>query len=174
MKNQIITIALLFTVQLIMSQDVITKLNGEKLQGEVYELTETMVKFKTDNTTYYQNILLNKVHFMTFEDGSTKMINEKVTINGAEDWEKVQVVYCADDFADFVAGKEITVKNRNNGLSQQHQKTLHSSSLTKLKQKSAELGYPMVYVSNLDSSVLSKSRQKLRTVSIKAIGYSYN
>lgn len=154
--------------------DRIVKHGGDTIFCKVTELTDRKIKYKLDGEDLTNSVSENIVKEIRFSNGRVQEISQHIIIRGAEDWEKVQIVYDKAEVDGLVRKKELAAKATavfgTTGLGKMEKKAIE-----KLKKEAAALGCHMVLILTTSGrggglSVLSASQAK---ASLTGVAYSY-
>ena len=170
-------ICLIASIQYGYSQDRVVKLTGESILCEVTEITNDVIKYKTNDKSLIRSIERGKVENIHFASGAIEKLNSKIVINGEEDWRKVQIVNLKSEIEGYKKGESLNA-SANTRWSRSNLEKSKIIATEKLKKFAASKGYHIVYLT--DTSVKStggvvpnKKRSKI-IASITGLGYTYN
>lgn len=145
MKRIIIVTLLLSISWTGYSQDKIITHRGDTLQCKVTEVTDKGVKYKFDGEDLINNISKNLVQEIKFSTGRVQKMTDKITINGEEDWEKVQITNLESDVEGLSRKQELMAK-ASSGWSTTNQGKMEKKAMDKLKKEAAAIGCHMVLI----------------------------
>lgn len=146
MKKTILVAILTISFSISFAQDKIVQLNLDTIICKVTEITSDNVKYKYKGEDLINNISKNLVKEIVFNSGRIQEFNTKISINGEEDWEKVQVTYLESDIKGLFKIKEIKVKSKafmSTDIGKQQEKAL-----IKLKKEAAKNRSHIVLILN--------------------------
>lgn len=144
MKKFILIFTLLTGINLLSAQvDVITKHNGEIVNGKVMKLEEFTIIFKYDGEDAENTISKYAVEKIVYgKSKRVEQVTEKIVVSTEDDWEKVVIV---EDIA-YVSGlKKVSEVRGKTGLINYHTgNTGDKKAEKKLKMAAAAMGCPFV------------------------------
>ena len=153
--------------------DVITKHNGEKVNGKVIRLEEYTVVFKYDGEDAENSLGKYAIEKIVYgKSGRVEEVSEKIVINGEEDWEKVVIL----EEKSYIAGlkKAGEVRGKTGLINFQTGNTGDKKAQKKLKMDAAKLGCPFVLMISDKTTVGANSNGLGGTQAIKTgVAYKY-
>ncbi|MDH3382050.1 MAG: hypothetical protein OEL54_05055 [Flavobacteriaceae bacterium] len=148
MKKIILSAAALFFVNLTNAQlDIITKHNGESVEGKVIRVEEYSVTFKyegEDSENTLGKYAIEKVIYG--KSGRIENFSEKIIVNNEDDWEKVVIL----EDKSYIAGlkKEGEIKGKTGFISLHTGNTANKKAEMKLKKDAAKMGCPFILMTS--------------------------
>jgi sRNA-binding regulator protein Hfq len=153
--------------------DVITKHNGEIVNGKVVKLEEYTVVFKYDGEDAENTMSKYAIERIVYgKSGRVEIITDKITINSDKDWEKVIIL---EDKA-FITGlkKVDEVRGKTGLINFQTGNTGDKKADKKLKMDAAAMGCPFVLLTADKVTVGANSNQLGGSQVIKkGVAYKY-
>ena len=153
--------------------DVITKHNGEKVNGKVIRLEEYTVVFKYDGEDAENSLGKYAIEKIVYgKSGRVEEVSEKIVINGEEDWQKVVIL----EEKSYIAGlkKAGEVRGKTGLINFQTGNTGDKKAQKKLKMDAAKLGCPFVLMTSDKTTVGANSNALGVTQAIKTgVAYKY-
>ncbi len=174
MKKIILLLVLTFGLNVSYAQvDVITKHNGETVNGKVVKLEEFTIVFKYDGEDAENTISKYAVEKIVYgKSGRVEEITEKIVINSEEDWEKVVILEDKAYITGLKKGEEVRGKT---GLINYHTgNTGDKKAEKKLKMAAAAIGCPFILQTADKTTVGASSNSLGGSQAIKkGVGYKY-
>lgn len=171
-------IILLFSMVLLSSlasaqSDVITKHNGETINGKVIRVDEYTVVFTYEGEDAENRIGKYAIEKVVYgKSGRVEEITEKIIVNGELDWEKVIILEEKSYIAGLKKGGE--VRGKTGLINLQTGNTGDKKADKKLKMAAAALGCPFVLMMSDKTTVGANSNALGGTQSIKTgLAYRY-
>ena len=144
MKKIILLFAVVLSTAFANAQvDVITKHNGETVNGKVIRLEEYTVVFKYDGEDAENSLGKYAIEKIVYgKSGRVEEVSEKIVVNGEADWEKVVIL----EEKSYIAGlkKAGEVRGKTSLINFQTGNTGDKKAQKKLKMDAAKLGWPFV------------------------------
>ena len=174
MKKIILLFAVVLSTAFANAQvDVITKHNGETVNGKVIRLEEYTVVFKYDGEDAENSLGKYAIEKIVYgKSGRVEEVSEKIVVNGEADWEKVVIL----EEKSYIAGlkKVGEVRGKTGMINLQTGNTGDKKAEKKLKMSAAILGCPFVLMISDKTTVGANSNQFGGTQAIKTgLGYKY-
>lgn len=174
MKKILLVGALILGLNLANAQsDVITKHNGESVNGKVVKLEEYTIIFKYDGEDAENTLSKYAVEKIVYgKSGRVENITDKIEVKGEDDWEKVVILEDKGYAAGLKKGEEVRGKT---GLINYHTgNTADKKAEMKLKKAAAIVGCPFILMTADKATVGFNSNQLGGSQAIKkGIGYKY-
>lgn len=153
--------------------DVITKHNGETVNGKVIRLEEYTVVFKYDGEDAENSLGKYSIEKIVYgKSGRVEEVSEKIVINGEADWEKVVIL----EEKSYIAGlkKAGEVRGKTGLINFQTGNTGDKKAQKKLKMDAAKLGCPFVLMVSDKTTVGANSNGLGGSQAIKTgVAYKY-
>ena len=174
MKKIILLFAVVLSTAFANAQvDVITKHNGETVNGKVIRLEEYTVVFKYDGEDAENSLGKYAIEkFVYGKSGRVEEVSEKIVVNGEADWEKVVIL----EEKSYIAGlkKAGEVRGKTGLINFQTGNTGDKKAQKKLKMDAAKLGCPFVLMTSDKTTVGANSNALGGTQAIKTgVAYKY-
>ena len=174
MKKIILLIAVVLSTAFANAQeDVITKHNGETVNGKVIRLEEYTVVFKYDGEDAENSLGKYAIEKIVYgKSGRVEEVSEKIVVNGEADWEKVVIL----EEKSYIAGlkKAGEVRGKTGLINFQTGNTGDKKAQKKLKMDAAKLGCPFVLMTSDKTTVGANSNALGGTQAIKTgVAYKY-
>lgn len=174
MKKILLVCALILVFNFANAQsDVITKHNGESVNGKVVKLEEYTIIFKYEGEDAENTLSKYAVEKIVYgKSGRVENITEKIEVKGEDDWEKVVILEDKGYAAGLKKGEEVRGKT---GLINYHTgNTADRKAEMKLKKAAAIVGCPFILMTADKTTVGFSSNQLGGSQAIKkGIGYKY-
>ncbi len=153
--------------------DIITKHNGETVNGKVIRVEEYTIVYKYDGEDA-ENVIskyaIEKVQYG--KSGRVEEMTEKIVINGEDDWEKVVILEDKAYIAGLKKGEEI--RGKTGLINFQTGNTGDKKAEKKLKMAAAAIGCPFVLMTADKTTVGANSNMLGGSQAIKkGVGYRY-
>lgn len=146
MKKIILLLAFTISATSIFAQvDVITKHNGETVNGKVVRVDEYTIIYKYDGEDSENAIGKYAVEKIVYgKSGRVEQVTEKIEVSKEEDWEKVVML----EDKSYIAGlkKVGEIKGKTAFINMHTGNTGDSKADKKLKMEAAKLGCPFVFM----------------------------
>ena len=174
MKKIILLFAVVLSTAFANAQvDVITKHNGETVNGKVIRLEEYTVVFKYDGEDAENSLGKYAIEKIVYgKSGRVEEVSEKILVNGEADWEKVVIL----EEKSYIAGlkKAGEVRGKTGLINFQTGNTGDKKAQKKLKMDAAKLGCPFVLMTSDKTTVGANSNALGGTQAIKTgVAYKY-
>ncbi len=174
MKKIILLFAVVLSTAFANAQvDVITKHNGETVNGKVIRLEEYTVVFKYDGEDAENSLGKYAIEKIVYgKSGRVEEVSEKIVVNGEADWEKVVIL----EEKSYIAGlkKAGEVRGKTGLINFQTGNTGDKKAQKKLKMDAAKLGCPFVLMTSDKTTVGANSNALGGTQAIKTgVAYKY-
>lgn len=174
MKKIILLLAVVLSATFANAQvDVITKHNGETVNGKVIRLEEYTVVFKYDGEDAENSLGKYSIEKIVYgKSGRVEEVSEKIVINGEADWEKVVIL----EEKSYIAGlkKAGEVRGKTGLINFQTGNTGDKKAQKKLKMDAAKLGCPFVLMVSDKTTVGANSNGLGGSQAIKTgVAYKY-
>lgn len=174
MKKIILLLAVVLSTTFANAQvDVITKHNGETVNGKVIRLEEYTVVFKYDGEDAENSLGKYAIEKIVYgKSGRVEEVSEKIVVNGEADWEKVVIL----EEKSYIAGlkKAGEVRGKTGLINFQTGNTGDKKAAKKLKMDAAKLGCPFVLMTSDKTTVGANSNALGGTQAIKTgVAYKY-
>lgn len=154
-------------------EDTLVLHNGNKIIGLVTSLNHYIITFKYKNEKAEQQLSNYAIEKIQFESGRTQLINDKIIIQGEEDWEKVIMLEDKEQRTGLKRISDISVHTKFINL---HTANSGNNKVTeKLKREAAKLNCPFLLVNFERATVyngLIKSWGAIQEIK-KAFCYNY-
>jgi hypothetical protein len=139
--------AALFAVVAFAQADKMTKHSGETIDVKVVKVAEYTIVYKYPGEDAEQTIGKLAVAKITYSSGRSEQISEKITVGGADDWEKVQII---EDKTQIVGLKKLDeIRGKTSGMFSFHTAGSADKKATKkLKEAAAEMGAPFILMTS--------------------------
>jgi hypothetical protein len=140
--------ALLIGATAFCQNDVMVKHNGEKIEVKVVRVAETTIIYKFPGEDAEQTIGKFAVNTITYGGSHrVELVSDKITVNGEEDWEKVQILTDKSQVlglkqADEVRGKTSGVTSFNTAASADKKAT------RRIREAAAKMGASFVLLTS--------------------------
>ena len=174
MKKIILAVALTLGLATANAQvDVITKHNGETVNGKVVKIEEFTVIYKYDGEDAENTMSKYAIEKIVYgKSGRVENVTEKIVVASDVDWEKVVILEDKSYIAGLIKGSEVRGKT---GLINYHTgNTADKKAEMKLKKEAAAGGYPFILMTADKTTVGASSNQLGGSQAIKkGIGYKY-
>ena len=174
MKKIILLFAVVLSTAFANAQvDVITKHNGETVNGKVIRLEEYTVVFKYDGEDAENSLGKYAIEKIVYgKSGRVEEVSEKILVNGEADWEKVVILEEKSYIAGLKKGGE--VRGKTGLINFQTGNTGDKKAQKKLKMDAAKLGCPFVLMTSDKTTVGANSNALGGTQAIKTgVAYKY-
>ena len=174
MKKNILLLLMMLTSSLLVAQsDVITKHNGEIVNGKVLRVEEYAVVFKYDGEDAENSIGKYAIEKIVYgKSGRVQEITEKIVVSGEADWDKVVILEDKSYIAGLKKGGE--VRGKTGIINFQTGNTGDKKAEKKLKMAAAVLNCPFILMISDKTTVGANSNQIGGTQAIKTgLGYKY-
>ena len=174
MKKIILLFAVVLSTAFANAQvDVITKHNGETVNGKVIRLEEYTVVFKYDGEDAENSLGKYAIEKIVYgKSGRVEEVSEKIVVNGEADWEKVVILEEKSYIAGLKKGGE--VRGKTGLINFQTGNTGDKKAQKKLKMDAAKLGCPFVLMTSDKTTVGANSNALGGTQAIKTgVAYKY-
>jgi hypothetical protein len=127
--------------------DKMFKHTGETLEVKVVRVSDYSIIFKYPGEDAEQTIGKLAVEKIVYSSGRTEQVPEKVSVSGATDWEKVQVL---EDKTQIIGLKKMDeIRGKTSGLLSFHTAGSADKKATKkLKEAAAEMGAPFILMTS--------------------------
>ena len=149
----------------ICAQDKIIRLNGERVEVSVKKVGTEVIEFTYPNEETINEIDRKLVYQVAFASGRVERVNERIIIEGEDDWEKVVLTENPDDVKGFKKVEDYDIKKTSGAANMAGVKAKAEEAL---KREAAKDGAHIVLVKSGDW----KSGLALKYI-IKATGYSF-
>ena len=153
--------------------DEIYKHNGDIIKGTVQKVDEFTITFSYVNETSQNTISKYAVAKIIYgQSGRVENVTEKITLNGAKDWEKVIVL----EDKTYIAGlKRVNeIRGKTAFINFQTGNTGDKKALKKLKEEAAKQNCPFILITSDKATVGAESNYIGGSQNIKTgIAYSY-
>ena len=174
MKKIILLFAVVLSTAFANAQvDVITKHNGETVNGKVIRLEEYTVVFKYDGEDAENSLGKYAIEKIVYgKSGRVEEVSEKIVVNGEADWEKVVIL----EEKSYITGlkKAGEVRGKTGLINFQTGNTGDKKAQKKLKMDAAKLGCPFVLMTSDKTTVGANSNALGGTQAIKTgVAYKY-
>ena len=174
MKKIILLLAVVLSTTFANAQvDVITKHNGETVNGKVIRLEEYTVVFKYDGEDAENSLGKYAIEKIVYgKSGRVEEVSEKIVVNGEADWEKVVIL----EEKSYIAGlkKAGEVRGKTGLINFQTGNTGDKKAAKKLKMDAAKLGCAFVLMTSDKTTVGANSNALGGTQAIKTgVAYKY-
>ena len=174
MKKIILLFAVVLSTAFANAQvDVITKHNGETVNGKVIRLEEYTVVFKYDGEDAENSLGKYAIEKIVYgKSGRVEEVSEKIVVNGEADWEKVVIL----EEKSYIAGlkKAGEVRGKTGLINFQTGNTGDKKAHKKLTMDAAKLGCPVVLMTSDKTTVGANSNALGGTQAIKTgVAYKY-
>ncbi len=172
MKQILVLLVLVISINNVFGQDKIVKLSGETIICKVKEITDDNIKYSYEGEDLLNNISKNVVKEIIFKSGRIQKFSKRIVINGKEDWEKVQITTLESDIKGLVKGEEMMAK-ANSGWSFANQGKMQKKAMVKLKKQAASKGYHIVFLITTTSKGGHYGISGGTKASVTGVGYKY-
>jgi sRNA-binding regulator protein Hfq len=146
MKKIILLLAMTLCTSSIFAQvDVITKHNGEIVNGKVVRVDEYVVVYKYDGEDAENSIGKYAIEKIVYgKSGRVQEVTEKIVVNGENDWDKVIIL----EDKSYIAGlkKVGEIKGKTAFINMHTGNTGDSKADKKLKMEAAKLGCQFIFM----------------------------
>lgn len=173
-KNFFILFVALFSFLTVSAQtDVITKHDGEIINGTVIRTTEFSIVFSYEKETSENSIGKYSVEKIVYgKSGRIEKVSDKIIINSEKDWDKV--ITLEDKSLANGLTKVGEIRGKTAFLNLQTGNTGDKKALKKLKMEAAKMKCPFILITSEKTTVGSDSNDIGGSQSIKtAIAYRY-
>lgn len=139
--------AAFFAVVAFAQADKMTKHSGETIEVKIVKVAEYTIVYKYPGEDAEQTIGKLAVAKITYSSGRSEQISEKITVSGADDWEKVQII---EDKTQIVGLKKLDeIRGKTSGMFSFHTAGSADKKATKkLKEAAAEMGAPFILMTS--------------------------
>ena len=117
--------------------------DGNVIKGTVTEINDGYVKFKYSNEDLINSISKNTINEIIFKSRRTQKITEKILVNSADDWKKVQVTNLESDIKGLKKYGELRAK-ASSGWTFTNLGKVEAKTMVKIKQQAASKGCHIV------------------------------
>lgn len=173
-KNFLILFAMLFSFLTSSAQtDVITKHNGEIINGTVIRTTDFSIVFSYEKETSENTVSKYAVEKIVYgKSGRVEKVSEKIILNSEKDWEKV--ITLEDRSLTSGLKRVDEIRGKTAFVNFQTGNTGDKKALKKLKMQAAKMNCPFVLITSEMTTVGDSSNELGGSQSIKtAIAYKY-
>lgn len=129
------------------SNDTISKINGERIAVKILSTSDKDVTFSYPGETMTTVLSKNLIKEIIYSSGRKEKISEMVIITGEKDWEKVRLTTLASDIEGLVKKGDLDEHKRNMGIYTPAKKT-NEMLEEKIRREAAKLGAHIVLLSN--------------------------
>lgn len=137
-----LSLLVLFMSIIAFSQDVISKHNGESINGKVVRVNEYTVIFSYENETAENVESMYAIDKITFGSGRVQKLSDKIVVRSDADWEKVVILEDKSYIAGLKKGNEI--KGKTGFVSFHTGNSADNKATKKLKMEAAAGGFPFI------------------------------
>ncbi len=173
MKNFLLIPIFLLSISLAYAQnDIITKHNGEKINGTVISKDEFTITFKYAGEDAENVLSQYAISSIKYKSGREEIITEKIEINGPKDFEKVIILEDKSQIAGLSRVGE--VRGKTSFINLRTSNGSDKKALEKMKKDAAEMRCPFVLFVSENKSVGASSNKLGGTQASKnGVGYKY-
>lgn len=153
-----------------MKNDTIFYLNNEIIVCKVINISEFEIVYRFVGEEFTNTISKKQVKEIHFGSGRIQKFSEVITINGEEDWEKVQLTTIQTDIRGLVNKGEVKGKSRGSAIS--NMTKLKKRAEEQIKRAAAKLGAHIVFI-QVYFITDSQPGISIGKVNINGVAYGY-
>jgi hypothetical protein len=146
-KISMTLVAALVAIVTFGQSDKMFKHTGETVDVKIVKVGDYSITYKYPGEDAEQTIGKMAVAKVIYSSGRTEQVSEKITVSGADDWEKVQIL---EDKTQVVGLKKLDeIRGKTSGMFSFHTAGSADKKATKkLKEAAAEMGAPFILMTS--------------------------